>query len=390
MTKIVTFTAIFGGYDTLQPAKYPSLCFMDGGTKPVRGWEYRTIFSGRPPKWANRHCKLLVEDHIDAEYSIYHDGNIQLQMDPREVVGRWLKGADIAVFAHPDRKCVYDEGEACIAQHKAPAGKVHPQMARYQREGYPKNNGLAACWVVVRRHTAAVRRFNEAWWAEYGAGAQRDQLSFNYVCWKLGLKYNVIPGNLFKGTSGAFKRGPHKRNKMAIDWKTAYGQVLLIDERRWLKDTAGKIQAKFGKPTIVNIGVFRCASMYCLRAGAPKAKLIGVDIKPCDVKIDPGLKAHFIIADSARCHDRVKPPVHLLLIDGDHHYRAVRADLVGWTPKIPPGGIVACHDYAPLPKHLAKLPELEGVRRAVNEWAERAKWERILAPDSLAAFRRPG
>jgi len=130
--------------------------------------------------------------------------------------------------------------------------------------------------------------------------------------------------------------------------------------------------------------------MYCLRAGAPKAKLIGVDIRPCDVRIDPGLEAHFIIADSAKCHDRVKAPVHLLFIDGDHHYRAVAADLAGWTPKIPPGGIVAMHDYAPLPKHMALLPELEGVRRAVSEWAEKTKWERLPAPDSLAAFRRPG
>ena len=387
---IAPFTAVFDNYDTLKPARYPSLCFMDGRMGPVKGWEYRTVFSGRDPKWANRHCKILAHEHLDTEYSIYHDGNIEMLIDPNEAVERWLKDTDIAVFAHPSRDCIYDEAVECVKLQKASASAVDLHMARYRQEGYPAHDGLAACWVVIRRHTETIRQLNELWWEEYTRGAKRDQLSFNYVCWRLGMRYEIIPGSLWGGTSDAFRRVEHKRSPNMVDWKTAYGQVLLIDERRWLKATAEKIQTKFGSPVIVNIGVFRCASMYCLRAGAPKAKLVGVDIKPCDVKIDPGLKAQFIIADSAKCHDRVKPPVHLLVIDGDHNYRAVKADLAGWVPKIPPGGIVAVHDYAPLPKHLVLLPELEGVRRAVSEWAEKAKWERLPAPDSLAAFRRPG
>jgi len=174
-----------------------------------------------------------------------------------------------------------------------------------------------------------------------------------------------------------------------VDYKTAYGQVLLPDEREYLKSTAEAIEDRFGTPNIVNIGVFRCASMYCLRAGAPKARLIGVDIKPCDVPIDPGLKAEFIIADSAKCHDRVTAPVHLLFIDGDHRYSGVKADLEGWTRLIKPGGMLILHDYAPLPEHIVLQPTIEGVRRATEEWAEWAEWERLPAPDSLAAFRRP-
>jgi len=173
-----------------------------------------------------------------------------------------------------------------------------------------------------------------------------------------------------------------------IDYKTAYGRVLLPDEREYLRTMARIIEAKFDNPTIVNIGVFRCASMYCLRAGSPRARIIGVDIKSCDVPIDPGLKAEFIIADSAKCHDRVTAPVHLLFIDGDHRYRAVEADLKGWGRLIPPGGVVILHDYAPLPEHIVLRPEIEGVRRATDEWAEWAEWERLPAPDSLAAFRR--
>lgn len=388
---IVTYTAIFDGYDTLKPAMFPSICFTEGRIAPTEGWEYRTIFTGKDPTWANRNCKLLVHEHLDAEYSIYHDGNIQMLVDPHTLIEKYLKETDVAVFAHPERDCVYDEAEACIRYEKAAADIVHSQMEHYRKEGYPAKNGLAACWVLLRRHTETIKHFDEAWWTEWENGAPRDQLSFNYICRKLGMKYNVIPGNLFEGTSEEFERSPHRKDtREVIDWRTAYGQVLLMEEREYLREIAEQIQKAFDRPTIVNIGVFRCASMYCLRAGSPKAKLIGVDIKPVTVGVDASLEAEFIVADSAKCHVQVKPPVHLLFIDGDHHYPAVKADLEGWTPKIPVGGIVVMHDYAPQPKHLALLPELEGVRRATVEWAEKSKWEKLEAPGSLAAFRRSG
>lgn len=390
MADVTVYTAVFGNYDTLRPARYPSLCFTDGQAQAVEGWEYRTIYAGRDPKWANRYCKIMVHRHLNVEYSIYHDGNIEMIVDPQVAIERWLKDADLAVFAHPRRNCVYDEAEACIREGKAQAGAVHSQMARYRQEGYPEGAGLAACWVLIRRHTPEIGRLNEAWWAEYTKGAKRDQLSFNHTCWRLGIRYATIPGNLFEGTSEDFRRETHRGSPTVIDYKTAYGQVLLPDEREYLKSTAEAIEDRFDLPTIVNIGVFRCASMYCLRAGSPKARLIGVDIKPCDVAIDASLRAAFIIADSAKCHGQVTCPVHLLFIDGDHRHRAVEADLKGWACKIPKGGIVIMHDYAPLPEHMALLPELEGVRRATDEWAEWAEWERLSAPDSLAAFRRPG
>jgi hypothetical protein len=46
--------------------------------------------------------------------------------------------------------------------------------------------------VILRRHTPAVAAFNEAWWAEIQAGSRRDQVSFTYVAWKLGLRYATI------------------------------------------------------------------------------------------------------------------------------------------------------------------------------------------------------
>lgn len=174
---------------------------------------------------------------------------------------------------------------------------------------------------------------------------------------------------------------------MTVPWEKACGKALTRREREYLYLVAQQVEASFKHPVIVNIGVFRCASMYCLRAGALTARLVGVDIERCAVKIHPELRAEFIIKDSRTCHKGFTVPIHLLFIDGDHHYAIVREDIKNWIPKVVEGGAAVFHDYNPLPKDLRKIPHLEGVRRAVNEWSKGSKgWTRLPAPDSLAAF----
>jgi predicted O-methyltransferase YrrM len=51
-----------------------------------------------------------------------------------------------------------------------------------------------------------------------------------------------------------------------------------------------------------------------------------------------------------------------VFIDADHSYEAVKDDLLAWTPKVRPGGIVSGHDY--YKSQSGKL----GVIRAVDEY----------------------
>jgi len=169
-------------------------------------------------------------------------------------------------------------------------------------------------------------------------------------------------------------------------WKSAFGHALIPVERQWLRDTAAEIESIFNKPVIVNIGIFRGASMYCMRAGAQKARIVGIDIQyPQGPRLDPKLRAEIIVGDSGKCHTAFNGPVHLLFVDGDHRYENVKADIAGWTPKIAPGGIIAFHDFAPEPKVAAKHA---GIKRAVLEWECKAKWELLPSVGSLRAYRR--
>jgi hypothetical protein len=84
------------------------------------------------------------------------------------------------------------------------------QVGRYEFSGYPHNNGLVETGVLLRRKQPEVATFNERWWAEIRQGSLRDQLSFNYVAWRVRLKYGLLPG---KVQNSAYTRlTPHRRN----------------------------------------------------------------------------------------------------------------------------------------------------------------------------------
>jgi len=212
---VAVYTAVFGGYDTLEPTKFQSICLTDGSVPIPPRWERQIVLSLGSPKWTSRYCKILAHEMLpEADYSIYMDGSVTQVIAPEKAIEMFLGKYDLATFRHPDRPCVYDEGEAIIRFKKAKAPEVLAQLARYRSEGYPKGNGLANCCVIIRRHTPEIEELNKLWWQEYLSGAPRDQLSFDYVCWKLGIQYGKIgPGNPFTRDCPYFTRIPHRKLK---------------------------------------------------------------------------------------------------------------------------------------------------------------------------------
>jgi len=171
------------------------------------------------------------------------------------------------------------------------------------------------------------------------------------------------------------------------NWQNALGKAIIPAERGWLLQMAAEAVADFGDPVIVNIGIFRGATMYCLRAGAAKARLIGIDtVYPQGHDLDPEMHAEVIVGDSGKLWSSFDGPVHLLFVDGDHTYEGVMADIAGWAPKIVPGGVIAFHDFETEPAVAAKHA---GIKRAVLEWEQEANWHLLLPVGSLRAYRRP-
>ena len=81
-------------------------------------------------------------------------------------------------------------------------------MDKYQKEGYPKHNGLVASGILFRNHhDKDVIKVMEDWYSEVVYYSFRDQLSFNYVCWKNNFVYDE--SDIFYFKNEYFQRLEH-------------------------------------------------------------------------------------------------------------------------------------------------------------------------------------
>ena len=77
--------------------------------------------------------------------------------------------------------------------HKDSKDVIDKQIAKYQAEGYPKNIGMYETGIILRKHVdTKCQLVCNRWASELLLGSHRDQLSFNYACWK----EHFLPGCL--------------------------------------------------------------------------------------------------------------------------------------------------------------------------------------------------
>ena len=170
------------------------------------------------------------------------------------------------------------------------------------------------------------------------------------------------------------------------DYLIVPGAQVTLSERRFIRNIAA--QYNHTDTVIVNIGIMWGCTLWCLRDGAPYAKLYGVDITPDMWKITERENLHAeIIQGDSRTLLFIKP-IDVLLIDGDHHYDVISADIANWVGRVKPGGTLIFHDYEPTESNMRQFPELEGVKRSVNEWhAANPQWSLIGTADSVIGFK---
>ncbi|MEZ4793279.1 MAG: DUF616 domain-containing protein [Gelidibacter sp.] len=220
MNKIVVYTALFGDYSGLveQPKlkNVDYVCYTDRSDYVSKSWKIIKVPQPVPndDTRSNRYYKILPHKHLDRTYdiSIYIDGNILILKDFSDLINSVIKESKMACFDHAQNKadprdCIYEEYEAImdIANTKN-VFKDDPevmklQMARFKEEGYPERNGLITAPILIRKHfDKDVIHLMEAWWHIVKSESKRDQLSFNYVAWKLNFKgLKLIDGDVRRG-----------------------------------------------------------------------------------------------------------------------------------------------------------------------------------------------
>lgn len=214
---MTVYTAIFGGYDRLMipwvSQTEKGFCLTD--SEEVSG--YWKKMSAKVPdmdlcrkaRWAKTHSHILFPDD---EITIWIDGSVRLRVDIGEIAKELLGDADVAMFRHSVRRCIYQEANACIEFKKDCPEIIEKQMASYRKIGFPENYGLVASGIVIRRNCEEVAEMNEMWWGEIGSWSKRDQLSFDFCRWATGVKFKELPGSIYDGRMCDLDRY-HKRKK---------------------------------------------------------------------------------------------------------------------------------------------------------------------------------
>ncbi len=219
--KIAVYTCVTGGYDRVSsPSQIDDRltyhCWTDLPQTIPEPWQiHAAAFTGLNAKDTNRYVKMnphqLTELH-DCDFSVYVDSSIDIVGDVHQlVIECQQREADLAIYEHPFRDCLYDEAMVCADCGHSDVLTLRRQMHRYKASGFPAHAGLFECNVLVRRNAPIVDKTMGTWWHEYRHGARRDQLSITWSAWINGLRITSLGRSDPRYLHNTFRLRPHAR-----------------------------------------------------------------------------------------------------------------------------------------------------------------------------------
>ncbi|MDR1734723.1 MAG: DUF616 domain-containing protein [Oscillospiraceae bacterium] len=245
----VCYSCVTGGYDTIKDPCYITpgwdyIMFTDDQELHSDVWDVRVIDKAAwgalgavhmdEPRLMSKFIKLCPT-LVLPEYteSLWVDATIYIWGDLDEYIHTYSRGADMLCFIHPDRCCAYDEAEECINLGKVQYPEaVTVQMAAYRAEGFPVKYGLISSCILYRKHTDRITDLGDMWYAENTTKCSRDQVSFTYCCWKLGIAYDICYYSIFNNPfiiySGVHYNGDSLAGYEPVYWKAPAVQSLKI------------------------------------------------------------------------------------------------------------------------------------------------------------------
>ena len=126
--------------------------------------------------------------------SIYIDASFQIIGDLNEFLLRIISPKyNIYNLEHPWRNNITKEELAVVLYKRENENMTKLIHERYSKEKFPDNNGLIEGCLIIRKHNEpdCIKVMN-IWFNEIKNYSYRDQLSFNYIIWKTGIKFKYI------------------------------------------------------------------------------------------------------------------------------------------------------------------------------------------------------
>lgn len=168
----------------------------------VEGWEHRTPIewssgphrdrrNAKPPKVLS----LLV--HPDADLVVWVDANLSLAVSPNEVAAA-MGDADLGLFRHSERDCVYEEGRVVVESGFDDEQVVARQLGRYRQLGHPEGWGLYELRCFAIRRSPRTEAMQLAWFEDLCKWSSRDQISLPVAIRRFGASVATLPGTVYE------------------------------------------------------------------------------------------------------------------------------------------------------------------------------------------------
>lgn len=202
--KIVVYTSIFGGYDTiLEPYYVSDMCdyfiITDQKVPEESVWKKITVenvdeFEKMDDYHKSKFCKMMP--HIlfpEYDYSIWVDGNVQIVADLVPLVDRMEDKTAMATFRNPLHDCIYTEKNFLICKNAANYEQLEAQVNLYRENGFPRHFGMREFSIIVRKHSDKLcQKLMKQWWKHVNEYTMRDQISFPYILWENRMNIDYI------------------------------------------------------------------------------------------------------------------------------------------------------------------------------------------------------
>mgnify|MGYP003643557216 CR=1 FL=1 len=139
------------------------------------------------PRLTARDIKVNIHKYApNSEYWLWIDSNMEVKVDPNELVKTYLHNHDICLMPHPERNNWYEEANFLVQRDETFLDPVQSLFNVIGAEGHLPIS-LYETGVLLRRNTQQIQTFSSYWWEMVSTKCIRDQLSFPYAAWKAGL-----------------------------------------------------------------------------------------------------------------------------------------------------------------------------------------------------------
>lgn len=224
--KGAVYTCLLGEGEPEQPrevsAELEYICFTDQEDRigEMTGvWKYCPI--DNQEQWSRRALKfryMIMAHKVLAEYdySIWLDPTMRIVGDLLHFARIYGDGNSFLGFLQGREDCLYHDISLTDMVDDDINIAIRKKTLQYQKEGYPKYNGLLDGRVMVRNHrNEELWSVMETWWCECRDSGWFCEGIFNYAAWKLEYPFSVC--DLFLDDNPYFKS-----NEIELDMNDDY------------------------------------------------------------------------------------------------------------------------------------------------------------------------